>query len=552
MSTLTLAPSRRSTPPTPRPRRRADGSIYYQVRYRILRSGKLVQTSQSFDEVNAAARWAVLLHQFGATEAERILTAQLAATAEVETVVGWCRRYVATRTGVEPATRRRYLRYIDRDIAPYFTEHLPLEALSQEMDAAWVTWLEHEVGNAPKTISNKHGFLSAACSAAVRRRPAPLIPYNPCADTLLPRAYGAEIDYFEPDEWEFYEQLLKPRWRSECEFAIMSMARPSEQAALQVGDIDPATGAVRITRAYKYDDGALRLGQPKSRRGVRTTYVPLETVERLDLDGRERDERLFATATGGPITVTYLYRKAFLPATKRLRALDAALREMTRYVCPADGRSTRARRADAVAAWQGGTGYLRCDCGQGPHCPMAQPPTGAADLDDALTRHLSPFSRRAHWDGETPAVLLACYGHLVERLLEKKLSPYTLRHTGISWRLQLGEPIWVVSRDAGHESITTTDARYGHISGRASAASARTIAGRLPRLRAEVVDLARARRRREVRTGELGEICAVPDGYEAIWMDRHGLVHSAVFADYDHAVDHVARYEAGDHLAAAA
>ncbi|MFD6399002.1 hypothetical protein [Nocardia sp. NPDC060249] len=134
----------------------------------------------------------------------------------------------------------------------------------------------------------------------------------------------------------------------------------------------------------------------------------------------------------------------------------------------------------------------------------------------------------------------------------KKLTPYTSRHTGISWRLQDGEPIWVVSRDAGHSSIAITDARYGHISAAASAASAEAIAGRLPRLRAHVLDLEQARRRRLVRLGKLGEIERVPGGFEAIWMDARGLVDSQVFDTYDIAVNHIAQHEAGALLSDAA
>ncbi|WP_406234992.1 tyrosine-type recombinase/integrase [Nocardia sp. NBC_01009] len=475
---------------TPRIRTRKDGTAYSQVRYRVDRDGRTLQTSRSFDDHQAAIRWARLLDRVGPIEAERILAAQLAAADEpLVLLVDYLRTYVARLTGIEEETRRRYGRFIDLDIEPFFTDSLPIDLLTQDTDAAWVVWLEQERGNSPKTISNKHGFLSAAMAAAARQRPTPLIPFNPCTETRLPRVYGAELDFFTPDEYEFFEQLLAPRWRPQCEFAIMSMARPSEQAALDVRDIDRATGAVRITKAYKYANGKLKLGKPKSARGVRTSYVPLETVARLDLD-RARNARLFCTSTGGPITVTYLYKKAFLPALKRLRAL-------------AEG-------------------------------------------------DFSPFSKRAHWEGEAPEVLLAKYGHLIEVMLEKRLTPYTLRHTGISWRLQDGEPIWVVSRDAGHESITTTDKRYGHISAEASAASARTVAGRLPQLRHQVVDMERARRRRDVRNGLLGEICEVAGGYEAIWMDARGIVSSAVFAEYDQAVEHVARNEAGEPLLAAA
>lgn len=234
--------------------------------------------------------------------------------------------------------------------------------------------------------------------------------------------------------------------------------------------------------------GKLKLGPPKSKRGNRTVYVPLETVARLDLD-RPLDAPLMCTRNGTPITVVYLHKKAFAPAVKRLRALAAG--------------------------------------------------------------DFAPFDRRrAHWAGTDPEALLARFSTTIPKLGTKRITPYTMRHTAISWRLQDGVPIWVVSRDAGHESISTTDKRYGHIDASASAAAAQIVANRLPQLRRDVVNLDQARRRRQVRAGDLGEICVVPGGFEAVWMNPDGEVLSQVFESYDNAVDHIADHEAGDLLAA--
>ncbi|MEU4707317.1 hypothetical protein AB0G00_12890 [Nocardia salmonicida] len=106
-------------------------------------------------------------------------------------------------------------------------------------------------------------------------------------------------------------------------------------------------------------------------------------------------------------------------------------------------------------------------------------------------------------------------------------------------------------RDAGHSSIAITDARYGYTSAAANTASAEAIAGRLPQLRAHVLDLEQSRRRL-VRPGQLGKIERVPGGCEAIWMAARGLVDSQVFDTYDVAVNHIAQHEAGELLADAA
>jgi integrase len=478
---------------TPRIRVRKDGSTYSQVRYRITRPGHRtpVQTSQSFDDHRAAIRWAKLLDRVGPIEAERVLAAQLAADPDVVTLKVWLHRYVdSLGKSVDDETKRKYRRMIDRDMVPFLGENLPVDAMTPELDAAWVEWLETEFENGPKTIRNKHGLLCAAMGAAARKRPTPLIPWNPCAETKLPKCSAREVDHLDELEYELIEQLLEPFWRSWWEFGVMSMARPGEQGALKVGDINRDTGAVSIVRAWKWANGRMKLGDPKTERGVRVTFVPLETVARLDLDDRPADAWLFLTPTGLPVTSVRFWQQGWAPALERLDALVAGDR--------------------------------------------------------------TPFTGAAGWGGLSFDELHKRYGRIAARLKSKRLTPYTTRHTGISWRLQDGEPIWVVSRDAGHSSITITDRKYGHNSTAASAASAQVIAGRLPRLRSKVVGIEQARRRRLVQLGRLGEIERVAAGFEAVWMDERGLVQSAVFETYDAAVDHVAQHEAGDLLAAAA
>ncbi|MRH88604.1 hypothetical protein GFY24_14320 [Nocardia sp. SYP-A9097] len=148
--------------------------------------------------------------------------------------------------------------------------------------------------------------------------------------------------------------------------------------------------------------------------------MPLETLERLDLKWRPRDELLFHTELNTSIRVSYFHEKAWLPALKRLR--------------------------------------------------------GLYDLD------FTPFTR-SRWTGPDPEELLDRFDDAVGRLVEKRLTPYVLRHNGISWKLQEGVPLFVVSRDAGNESTSTTDRIYRHHDRKASESAARVIAGRLPRLR---------------------------------------------------------------------
>ncbi|WP_406281239.1 hypothetical protein OH799_16525 [Nocardia sp. NBC_00881] len=197
---------------TPRPRRRSDGSIAWQVQFQYYDEGGVRRrSSETFDDY-AAERWAELVDKIGLTEALKVRETQRDTGSGGVLLIDWLTRYVDRLIGIQDDGRRKYHAYIRNDIAPFFGS-LPIDAFTQDLDVAWIVYLEQDKGNAPKTIHNKHGFLSAGLRAAMLERPVPLISYNPCAGMRLPRQDAPEIDIFDNDEWELFEQLLAPRWR---------------------------------------------------------------------------------------------------------------------------------------------------------------------------------------------------------------------------------------------------------------------------------------------------------------------------------------------------
>ncbi|MGV9546061.1 hypothetical protein ACWDSF_32505 [Nocardia beijingensis] len=195
--------------PAPRPRPRKDGTVNWQVPFHYYDTdGTRRQSSQSFDDYAKAQWWAGLIDRVGINEALKVLDTEHDAESGTMLLVEWLTKYVNRLTGVQEDGRRKYLAYIRNDIIPFFGARAPLDAVTQDTDAAWIVYLQQDKGNSPKTISNKHAFLSAALRAAVEQRPVPLLPYNPCAGMRLPRHDRAEIDIFDNDEWELFEQLL--------------------------------------------------------------------------------------------------------------------------------------------------------------------------------------------------------------------------------------------------------------------------------------------------------------------------------------------------------
>jgi integrase len=61
-------------------------------------------------------------------------------------------------------------------------------------------------------------------------------------------------------------------------------------------------------------------------------------------------------------------------------------------------------------------------------------------------------------------------------VLEKSPTPHEARHTCASWMIQAGVPLPVIQAHLGHESITTTVDRYGHLDRSSHAVAAGAIA----------------------------------------------------------------------------
>lgn len=64
-------------------------------------------------------------------------------------------------------------------------------------------------------------------------------------------------------------------------------------------------------------------------------------------------------------------------------------------------------------------------------------------------------------------------------VLTKSLTPHDMRHTCASWMIQAGVPLPVIQAHLGHESITTTVDRYGHLDRSSHQAASAAIAAML-------------------------------------------------------------------------
>jgi integrase len=303
-------------------RRRKDGSIYTQVRFR--HNGR--ETSVSFDDHAEALKFQDLLDKLGAAKAMEI-SRIVAAPSRATTLRHWLDKHNANLTGVDEGTLNRYKAYVVNDIGPALGD-IPLTALSRDDVTDWINAMAapDADGNtlSGKTIANKHGYLAGALNAAVA---AGHIKANPCDGNRLPRWDREEMVFLERDEFQILLANVPAYWKPLVEFLVASGARWSEATALKPAAVDRKAGTVRITKAWKTGSGGYRLGVPKTKMSVRTINVPTTTLDKLDYSGEwlftnsGRGKGQFADGViaedDGPVRIQSFNPNVWTPAVAR-------------------------------------------------------------------------------------------------------------------------------------------------------------------------------------------------------------------------------------------
>ncbi len=291
-----------------RTRYRGNGSPYFSVLYRL--DGK--QTSLSVNDQQEAEYACELMNRLGPARALEILKVSRAPRTKL-TVDGWIRHHIDHLTGVDKRTIEDYNRYLRNDIGPHLGP-IPLDDLTRDDIALWVSGMEDELS--PKTIANKHGFLSGALSAAVT---AGKLKANPAAGVRLPQSHAKEMVFLTRDQFAHLNSHVTEPWQPFVEFLVASGCRLSEATALRTDDVDQAAGTVRIWQAWRRGGGGYRLAPPKTARSKRTINVGKGTLEKLNYSG----EWLFTNsgrgrrAEGGPVRPPNFRANVWWPAVEK-------------------------------------------------------------------------------------------------------------------------------------------------------------------------------------------------------------------------------------------
>jgi len=306
-----------------------------------------------------------------AARAERLRERRLGGSADPTggrvTLASWHERWSAGRS-VRPRTAERDEAIWRVHIEPALGER-PLASLRRSDIAAWVAGLS-SAGLAPATVTRCLAVLRACLSAAVADE---LITASPAARVPAPRVDRAERRFLATAELASIEAAMDPHWRLVVPFGAATGLRIGELSGLVAGDLDLASGAVRVRHTAIEVYGRRTLSTPKSRAGTRTvpTIYPALAARlagHVESRGLGRDDWLFAGERGGPMRSANWRTRVWLPA---LEAAGMAEPQPTPH----------SLRHTAIAAW----------------------------LASGV-----PVVRAAAWAGHSPRVLEQTYSHLLD------------------------------------------------------------------------------------------------------------------------------------------
>lgn len=292
---------------------RAGRSPSYRVRVRV--NGR--QTTETFESKAAAAVFVERVKDpsVGAERAVALRAREDIASPEyVPTVAEMLSTHITALTGVEGRTKDDYLSIARRSWLPTLGG-LRVDEVTRADVAAWVNAADGR--SAPKTIKNAHSVLSAVMESALHDRH---ITHNPARGTRLPRAGEEnveEIRFLLHAEFDRLYRATPEHYQSLVLLLFGTGLRWGEATALQVQDIDPEHGTLRVVRAWKKKpkpESGFKIGPPKSKASRRTIALPTEvTSTLLPMLDRPGSEWLFNTVTGQVIRHNNFYNRIWVP-----------------------------------------------------------------------------------------------------------------------------------------------------------------------------------------------------------------------------------------------
>lgn len=232
---------------------------------------------------------------------------------------------------LEASTRASYRSNLDRHFLPNFGA-CSMAQILPSLVQAWVSKVAAE-GLSPRSIRKYHTMLHSIFERAVRDQ---LILTNPCQHTELPKIITKRSRTLTPEEFSRLVAALPEQHRLLALTAIETGVRWGELIALRPRHIDflrrsvtvqetivevskrnSPTGERMLSKPYPKDN------EPRTF-GVRAEWLD-DVAEHIRDRGIGRDELLFATECGTPISRNTFRTRVWLPAVKA-SGVDFAVR----------------------------------------------------------------------------------------------------------------------------------------------------------------------------------------------------------------------------------
>lgn len=235
------------------------------------------------------------------------------------TVEQWGQRSLAVNDASDHA-KQNYSAYFANYITPHMGD-MYLDEVTPEVAAKWTQILADTKSVrtkkplSPKTRANIISFASSLFEDARRNHK---IEHNPFANIKLPRARQKDrkATFLTPEEFQKLLAKVDEHYKPFVTFLAATGMRWGEATALTVGDVDLAGKRVRVQQAWKRTNDGYQVGDPKTRKSMRTIALDDSTVQLVKplTQGRDSDELLFTLPAGTRIHHSNFARDCWHPA----------------------------------------------------------------------------------------------------------------------------------------------------------------------------------------------------------------------------------------------
>ena len=223
---------------------------------------------------------------------------------------------------LELSTRAGYRYNLDKHFIPFFG-HRQMARILPSLIQEWVTKATAD-GLSPRSVRKYHVLLHSIFERAVRDQ---LILTNPCAHTELPKIIARRTRTLTPEEFarllaavpESHRLMVLTVIETGMRWGELIAIRPRhfdflrrtltvEETIVEVSRKNSPTGERMIVKPYPKDN------EPRTF-GVRPGWLD-KVAEHIRLRGIGRDELLFSTEVGTPISRNTFRSRIWLPAVE--------------------------------------------------------------------------------------------------------------------------------------------------------------------------------------------------------------------------------------------